>query len=263
MNNLLESSSWVKKGLPQMKKSSSVSSRYGETRDYHMFNKMTLNRDLEIDTRKFSSLVEKIDRAGGNTEPIIVDLDMRVLDGQHRLEACKKTNHPVSFRIVDARGEEAEMLMIDLNTSSNDWSPIRYAEFYAKKGVYDYCLLFDAYEKWKDYFTFPIVAEAYFKMSQDYTRGIKSGDYKFSSIGTIILNAIVKVAESMDVTPNSINRPFIKALTTVMINNNNFNIDEFIHKCEMKRMKLYRSKQDNVDMIVEIYNWKRKKDRIE
>lgn len=263
MNDLFESSMWGKKSVPQIKKTSSVNSRYGETRDYHMFKKMSLNRDLEIDTKKFFSLVEKIDRAGGNTEPIIVDLDMRVLDGQHRLEACKKTKHPVSFRIIDARGEKAEMLMIDLNTSSNDWSPIRYAEFYAKKGVYDYCLLFDAYEKWKHYFTFPVVAEAYFKMAEDYTRGIKSGGYKFSSAGTTILNAVVKVAESMDVTPNSINRTFIKALTSVMAKNKSFNIDEFMHKCDMKRMKIYRSKQDNIEMIVEIYNWRRRRGRIE
>ena len=86
-----------------------------------------------------------------------------------------------------------------------------------------------------------------------------------SLIGIEILDAIilagtlgvVKVAESMDVTPNSINRTFIKALTSVMAKNKSFDIDEFLHKCDMKRMKIYRSKQDNIEMIVEIYNWRK------
>ena len=50
------------------------------------------------------------------SEPIIVDSDMNVLDGQHRLEACRRANKPISY-VINKRYP----ILVSLHKAGSTW----------------------------------------------------------------------------------------------------------------------------------------------
>ena len=69
-----------------------------KTRDYSMFNILKRNRVTE--DRAINNLVVSIKKRG-QIQPIIVNQDLEVIDGQHRLEACKILGYEVAYLISD------------------------------------------------------------------------------------------------------------------------------------------------------------------
>jgi ParB-like chromosome segregation protein Spo0J len=69
-----------------------------ETKDYKVFKYLKGNRTIQQSwVRKLVELIKERDLQ----IPIIVDETMKVLDGQHRLEAYKIVGHPVKYIIKD------------------------------------------------------------------------------------------------------------------------------------------------------------------
>jgi len=101
------------------------------TMNYDQFQYEETNRDVE----KIDKLVKEAKKPHGVIVPIIVDENMIVYDGQHRLEACKVTNTPIKY-IVDKNVGVEEM--ISLNTSSQNWKIDDYAAHHAKRGLKAY-----------------------------------------------------------------------------------------------------------------------------
>ena len=105
------------------------------TRDYSVFKKIRGNRN--VDPNHVKRLVKAISEQDLDI-PIIVDREMFVLDGQHRLEARKQLNLPVKYYI----GRFSEDLdTARANTNSVKWSTINYIDFYAQRNKKDYQLL--------------------------------------------------------------------------------------------------------------------------
>ena len=50
------------------------------------------------------------------SEPIIVDSDMNVLDGQHRLEACRRANKPIRY-VLNKRYP----ILVSLHKAGSTW----------------------------------------------------------------------------------------------------------------------------------------------
>ena len=64
------------------------------TSEYNLFHKLKGNRGInELHVRKLVEAIKEKDLQ----IPIIVDHDMNVLDGQHRLDAYKIVGNPVSY----------------------------------------------------------------------------------------------------------------------------------------------------------------------
>lgn len=110
-------------------------SKIRQTEDYSSFKRIRGNR--LINKAQVKRLYDSIGSNPSLTEatPIIVNGEMEVLDGQHRLEALKELNLPVSYLIVDDMGlEEVQQI----NSSTKVWTPIDYAKSFTELGNRNY-----------------------------------------------------------------------------------------------------------------------------
>lgn len=94
-----------------------------KTTDYTLFKKLEGNRDV----RKKNALVKSITEMDLTMySPIIVSEDFRIVDGQHRFEACKELGLPIYFLVMPSKN--AERAMIVLNKCQSQW---RNEEFFS------------------------------------------------------------------------------------------------------------------------------------
>jgi len=104
-----------------------------ETTNYDMFKFVEWNRG--ISTRQINALKRSIQINNMlSLNPIIVDREFNVIDGQHRLTVAKEMQVPIYFIIGDVSHSD----MINLNTSQRNWQQIDYINYYAKQGDINY-----------------------------------------------------------------------------------------------------------------------------
>lgn len=109
------------------------------TTDYSLFKKHEGNRTIdEGNLRKIIYSMQTQNLL--HYRPILVDTEMKVIDGQHRLEAAKKLGLPVFYQIDDS-GEEQNILL--LNTNQKNWSSTDYLNYYISKGNIHYIKIKD------------------------------------------------------------------------------------------------------------------------
>lgn len=116
-----------------------------ETKNYSQFKFHKANRPIN------ESLVKKLTESIKNFgfidgRPVLVDKDFTVIDGQHRLEACKRLEIPVQYQVSDAKIMDA---VIALNSSQVQWKLIDYINSHAEQGVDCYRKLLKFEEKYK------------------------------------------------------------------------------------------------------------------
>ena len=105
------------------------------TTQYGVFNKLRGNRAVnELHVRKLVEAIKEKDLQ----IPIIVDHDMNVLDGQHRLDAYKIVGNPISY-IVKDKFELQDVR--NVNSVNRKWTLTEYLMSYCKLGKKDYQLL--------------------------------------------------------------------------------------------------------------------------
>lgn len=119
------------------------------TTDYSIFSRIKGNR--VINGNKVNKMVRDINH-GINfladfpilTNPVNQKLD--VVDGQHRLEAAKKTKKPVYYII---RKQIVELDKVArLNSIQEKWKPNDFIECYVEKGIKDYKTLSEFHEEY-------------------------------------------------------------------------------------------------------------------
>ena len=100
-----------------------------------MFNKLRGNRAVnELHVRRLVEAIKEKDLQ----IPIIVDHDMNVLDGQHRLDAYKIVGNPITYIIKD----KFELQDVrNVNSVNRKWTLTEYLMSYCKLGKKDYQLL--------------------------------------------------------------------------------------------------------------------------
>jgi hypothetical protein len=107
------------------------------TTDYARFRYLNGNRDLkEPNIKAIQNQLQQF----GQRIPILVNERNEVIDGQHRLEACKRLGIPVKF-IVDI-GATIDHV-ISANIVGQKWSLMDYVNRYSSEGNRNYQLLHD------------------------------------------------------------------------------------------------------------------------
>ena len=107
-----------------------------ETMNYDKFKFETWNRDIkEKNLKKIDKSVKEV---GWKKHPIIVNENMVVIDGQHRLFYAKMHNLPVYYVII--HGLEAKDC-VDMNNIRTAWNVEDYIKLYASQGIESYILL--------------------------------------------------------------------------------------------------------------------------
>lgn len=116
------------------------------TKDYSKFKLVVSNR--EVDKNHVKRLAESIRRKNLLfIRPLIVNDDMQVIDGQHRLAACELINEHVHY--IKVAGLSKSDISI-LNTAQKNWSRIDFINFFAIEGKPEFKLLAKMINKYSD-----------------------------------------------------------------------------------------------------------------
>ena len=99
------------------------------THDYNMFN--TLEDNREIDSDNENNIIGSVGDVGLIPAPVIVNEKYEVVDGQHRLEVCKKLGLPVFYLVVPGLSLEE---CIQMNINSKKWVNMNYIKTHAGRG---------------------------------------------------------------------------------------------------------------------------------
>jgi hypothetical protein len=102
-----------------------------QTKDYDSFKLLNYNRT--VDDVRVEGLMESI-KKNGFLMPILVSSDMQVADGQHRLEAAKRLNVPVSYIQYNIGEGNLPILISKLNSLSKNWNSTNYYEMWNELG---------------------------------------------------------------------------------------------------------------------------------
>lgn len=104
------------------------------TTNYSQFNFFDENRG--IDPANYKNLRESIEEVNLlHLKPIVVDQDMYVIDGQHRLQVAADLGVPIYY----VQGEIADIhAVINLNANMRPWKLKDYLQYFCKKGKQDY-----------------------------------------------------------------------------------------------------------------------------
>jgi hypothetical protein len=229
--------------------------KYGETKRYGLFRYIDNNRKIRIDN-KFDLLCEQISLTNGNTVPIIVNSDYLVIDGQHRLEACKKLNLPVAYRMVDG---DTEQLMVTLNRTQRPWNTEDYINKYVQQGNVNYIALEHELANYGN-ISKSLVYEFFSKTGHRIHKQIKEGTYMFDSRGHVYFASLIALHEVLG--RDVYRTQFARAIKNVLNRNSHFSIEEFVRKCQSNKIYFYDKQADNEEQIIKVYNKRRQINKI-
>lgn len=119
------------------KKTDTVEGAVYKTFDYGKFIIYEWNRS--IDTVGLKRLNKSVEEYGWKKDPIIVNEELGVIDGQHRLEYAKEHKLPIYYTIISGLTKEDCQRM---NSKRKAWKPKDYIKYYAVQGNKDYQKLY-------------------------------------------------------------------------------------------------------------------------
>lgn len=105
------------------------------TNDYGRFKYIESNRT--ISKPHVQHLIQSFEANPGliSTRPILVNENMEIIDGQHRLQACITLRLPVHYMVAEGTNVESAQLM---NALQKGWGLMDYARSFAMNGKSDY-----------------------------------------------------------------------------------------------------------------------------
>lgn len=105
-----------------------------QTTDYDIFKSFISNR--EVDPKHVKRLARSLKRRNlMYLKPVLVNSGMYVIDGQHRVEACRLISEPVYYLKTDSLTRTDIAI---LNTAQLNWRQLDFINFYAIEGVREF-----------------------------------------------------------------------------------------------------------------------------
>jgi hypothetical protein len=230
-----------------------------ETMDYNLFSKFNGNRDVNMlhVNRIAKSMTEQY-----LIKPIDVNEKHEVIDGQHRLEACKETGNPVYYIVHKGWGlKEAHRL----NANQKNWTTEEYLKGYCDLGFKDYIEFHNFKSEFSD-MNFTVLLSVAMGRNEKPTgedlSNFKNGDFKFKDKK----GAERKLTQLMMVKPyySGYNNTVFAWAVFSAIKNEDFSFQEFISKLAYQSTKLVdctNTKQYLIS-IEDIYNFKRRGENV-
>ena len=110
------------------------------TKDYSLFSFIENNRIVKRShVNEFKEEIKKNDRT--MCFPIVVDPNLRIIDGQHRFHACMELGLPIYYVVDD--DDDAEQAMINCNKINKKWEMMDWLRYRANKNGGCYKQLLD------------------------------------------------------------------------------------------------------------------------
>lgn len=230
------------------------------TKDYEMFKKSSANRDInEFNVKQLMKSISVKNLL--DERPILVDKEMRVMDGQNRLEAARRLNIEIAYSVCENIMDEDIIL---LNANQKNWQLTDYLNYYVKKSNTQYVTLNDFLEKNK---LSIMQMRALMNEGEKFSDKFKKGEFTFPKNGQFSKVAMrlenlrfvqeyiaLKMPETKICYDGS---HFIHGLLE-FFNNKKVDIGVFTHKLEYK-LDLLRPSTNRVgyiNMFKAIYNFK-------
>lgn len=233
-----------------------------QTEQYDLFKKHKSNRHTNEKLVK-KLMVSLKDKNLLKSKPVLVDKHYNVIDGQHRLEAAKRLNLPISY-VVD---EEVDFFdMEKLNANTQPWGLGDYLNFHVNNDNLEYALLLDFMEK-NDLKLNIAIQLLHSTRDPKFFESFKKGTYKYPS--PVEENeAIIKKTQIQEVinyirTKTSGPKTYLEKVTFYSSMVEFFNIKSFVYDIFMKKLQ-YKidfihpcTRQcDYLKIFRDIYNWK-------
>lgn len=236
-----------------------------ETIKYDSFKKLHGNRD--INKKNIDQLVNSIKHQNHlPLHPIIVNTDMYVIDGQHRLEAAKILGVPISY-IISGENNEEQLYnhLISVNVNQKRWSLEDFFHLYAEKYHNKNYKEFIDLMKLLNLRPKGLIGLLYGPQTGKLINDMKRGELKMpedkestSHICNSYL-AFKEFVEARKIKPVSMftTHHFTYAYRMIMLNGS-CNVSTFFNKLENRWFDLQPkgTAKDYFNMLISIYNWK-------
>lgn len=244
--------------------SSKTNGSLNSTEDYSIFSIREDNRKIESShvARLVASLKAHNDLY---LNPIIVNSDLEVIDGQHRLKAAQKVGVPIYYVVDDAYTPEK---MIIFNTTQKQWKPDDYLNYWINHGRVDYRKLRD----FKEDLGFPLSAMLKWVSAgggKSYS-SFKRGAFTFKLDdkllqGLLACKRLIGFMKARNFKPINVFRQgaFHEACRN-LFTNPLIDLDRFFARLEVVPFQIRYSQlwQEYLDQLVEIYNYDMRRDRV-
>jgi hypothetical protein len=226
MNNL-QLNPILADALPAMsQKDLQINSTY----DHSIFKSLNGNRDLNM--ANVDRIANSIKENGFFKVPIVVNENYEIIDGQHRLEAAKKTNSIIYFVKVANYNLSTAIL---LNANSSNWKTIDYVKSYCERGNINYIKLMQLYELNKDFglntcaeLTTDFINRLYYVNENSKSNVIKNGEFIYNDINDAEY-IFVSMRKINDVIGESKSTIYCRAIKHCL-KNPDFNLKDFVTK---------------------------------
>lgn len=113
-----------------------------KSHDYLSFSMAKENRI--IDENHVKQIIKSINKKGLMMNPIIVDAELNILDGQHRFEACRELDLPIYF-VIDEKADTK--VCATMNSYSRNWQCADFIHYGAKTGNATYQFVQNCYDE--------------------------------------------------------------------------------------------------------------------
>jgi hypothetical protein len=225
-----------------------------QTENYSAFRFINGNRPVkQLNVRKIVTAYKSgIDLFKYN--PILIDRNFVIYDGQHRFEACKSLKIPVYYIYIDPIDLPKLVL---LNDAQMKWDIEAFTMSFIKQGLKDYQTVMDFSKRHK--FSISLSAEVLKQKQPHMGKEYITGFYKIGNVfkAEDIANQVHqlrKIDKKMDA------RVIVRALIELS-HNDNFDFHRFLKKLELKPelLKVMGSVKEQIRNFESVYNFNVKK----
>lgn len=223
------------------------------TKDYQIFKRITGNRIINAThVNRLKESMQKHDLM----IPIIVNENMEVIDGQHRLQARTELGIIVYYVVISGLSIEDTQ---KANANNKNWTGEDFLNYYCERNYYAY----KEFKKFKEKFKFSM------QVSMGLLAGQTMGNAEFNEGQLMLRPDTIEKAERTAFCLYSIEpyykgfkrRSFVFAMAK-LLNNEQFDFDEFMNKLSYQSSKMVDcvNIEQYIRIIEDIYNYKRKQE---
>lgn len=220
------------------------------TTNYNQFQSIIANR--EVNKAHVTRLVNSIrENDLLHINPIIVDNNMKVIDGQHRLEAAKNLKVPIYY-IQDNSVNQNDIA--SLNSNQRNWSAVDYVNYYCVQKVSEYLTLSRFIRE------YPFVSVTTFLTLLSAKGNRNMHDFKNGRVDISNQQQTIAILNHINDIRNlgieeAYDRNFILAIRVCWLTGD-YEPDVFLEKLEGNRSGLYKcaKKTQYLQLIEQVYN---------
>ncbi|TXH52955.1 MAG: hypothetical protein E6Q97_14110 [Desulfurellales bacterium] len=230
---------------------------FHSTCNYAQFSCVKKNRTIDQD--HLMQLYDAVSAKNLLAEfPILVDTNLNVIDGQHRLKVAESLGVPIYYIVSDRITVDD---ISSTNANTRHWRPRDYMDRWLAEGRMEYIAL-DRFMKKFPFFTLPEASRlCYFGDFMGFSQRFNRGEYRCndSAFATKVAHALMDFAK---VFPNYHDRSFINAVAN-LVGNVNYDHKTMMARLEYQSTKLVRcaDMRSYIELVNEIYNYRTQQSR--